>query len=95
MPGPDRWVGLDLGHIFLVPFPSVFLNYSGILLRDSEDDKTHSWQIGVTVYRIVVMLFVAAACQGVFMSKAADTGIVVENLSVFVTMSARLTRWTT
>lgn len=78
----------------LVPSQSVFTYSSKIILLGSNYDQTDIWRIAITELLVpIVVSFVAAAHEGVFISKTADPRIAEEEFDVFVPLSERSVRW--
>lgn len=77
--------GLDGSQVvcflLLVPSPSGFAYYSGLMQYGFETDKAHIWPFGITVFLFFALVFlVSAVCHGVFLSKTADPHIVADGL---------------
>lgn len=90
----DWWIGWDPNHFLLVPLPSVFTNYSGLMLWGSEAEKAQVWRISITYLLVFVLVsFVSGVRYGVILSKTADLPMVSVGLGVLVPIIDRLAGW--
>lgn len=63
----------------------MFAYYSNVILLCSNSDQAHIWQFAFTEFLILVVVsFIAAARDGVFMSKIGDPRIAEEGCGVFL-----------
>lgn len=85
MPVPEWWVGQEPSCFLLVWSPSVFAYYSSLMVGGSEADKANISWTAITKYFVFASVPLAAAAQdGVFMSKIADSRTVADDLWVLV-----------
>lgn len=80
--------------MLLLPSPSIFAYYSGLMLRGPESYKAHIWPIAVTEFSIFGLVsLVAAIRNGAFMSKMAGLRIVADGVRVLIPMPGCLAGW--
>lgn len=81
--------------MLVVPSPSVFAYFSGLMLSGSESNKAQVWRVAIRDLLVFALAsFVAAARNSGFMSNKADPCIVADGLSLLMAMSDRLAPWT-
>lgn len=93
VPLPDWSAGWEPSRLLLLPSPSLFANYSGVLLHSSDVEKVHFWWIEISEFLVLALIsFISAAREDVFMLRTADPRIDAEGMNVLVPMPKRLSR---